>query len=218
MKLPRKFRQRTRIFLQIILLVLLVSSVTFADNAIEKVQKLVGEVVEKSYPELKNAKIEVKTFASESDYFRSQFSFSRFLTFRQMHYIVFVNRQVFEKNAPPEGVRSIIAHELAHVLYFKKHNRFELLGLVSLSSKNFTRQFERKADLEAVSRGYGEGLKLYRMWLYQNIPANKLNEKKRNYFSPEEIDLLLQKLNEKPELIEKWRKKAPRNAPEIATN
>ncbi len=202
--------------LRIILLVLVFVSVGTANDAIEKAQKLVGEIVEKSFPELKDAKIDVKTFASQSDYFKSQFSFSRFLTFRQMRYIVFVNPKVFEKNAPDDGVRSIIAHELAHVLYFKKRNRLELLGLVNLTSKNFTQQFERKADLEAISRGYGEGLKSYRNWLYQNISAMKLEEKKRNYFSPDEIDLLLKKLNEKPEIIEKWRKKVPRNSNEIS--
>ena len=180
-----------------------------ANDAVEKTQKIIAEIVDKSYPELKNATIEVKTFESDSDYFRSKFSMARYLTLKKMHYIIFVNPQVFEKNAPENGIHSIIAHELAHALYFKEHNRFELMGLVGLSKKSYTAKFERGADLEAISRGFGTGLKEYRAWLYQNIPPKKLEEKKRNYFSPTEIDLILEILQQNPAKIDEWRKRVP---------
>ena len=69
--------------------------------------------------------------------------------------------------------------------------------------------------MEAIARGYGEGLKDYRNWLYQIIPAKNLEEKKRNYFSSEEINLMLEILKTKPETIEKWRKNIPRNKSEL---
>lgn len=175
-------------------------------DTIQKTQKIINEVIEKSYPELKNKRIEVKTFKSESDYFRARFSYNKYLTFQKMRYIVFVNPQVFTKNAPDDGVRSILAHELAHVLYFAERDRLELLGLVKLSSKSFTKKFEHRADLETISRGYGEGLKEYRAWLYQNIPAKNLAEKKRNYFAPEEIEKVMNLFQQKPEKIAEWRK------------
>lgn len=190
-----------------LLFVLAIAANSFAQtDSIQKTQKIISEVVKKSYPELKNKRIEVKIFQSESDYFRARFSYNKYLTFQKMRYIVFANPQVFAKNAPENGIRSIIAHELAHVLYFAERNRFELLGLVSLSSKSFTQKFERRADLEAISRGYGDGLKEYRAWLYQNIPQKNLAEKKRNYFSPEEIDKVIELFKEKPEKIAEWRK------------
>ncbi len=34
------------------------------------------------------------------------------------------------------------------------------------------------------------GLKEYRQWLYQHVPAKALAEKKRDYLTPEEIDAL----------------------------
>jgi hypothetical protein len=182
-----------------------------ADTTIEKTQKIVTEIINNSYPELRDATIEVKTFTSDSDYFRSQFSMSRYVTFQKMHYIIFVNSAVFTKNAPENGIRSIVAHELAHALYFKEHNRFELMGLVKLSGKDYTAKFERQADLESIARGYAEGLKLYRIWLYQNIPSKKLEEKKRNYFSPTEIDLILEILKQNPAKINEWRKRVPLN-------
>lgn len=204
-----------RIAIQIFLVVALFTSIQAQSDAIQKTQKIINEVVEKSFPELKTKKIEVKNFQSESDYFQSRFSFGKMLTFQKMRYIIFVNPKVFEKNAPESGIRSIIAHEIAHVLYYSKRNRMELLGLIKLSSKDFTQKFERGADLEAIARGYGSGIKDYRQWLYLNIPQKNLEEKKRNYFSPEEIDLMLEILRQKPEMMEKWRKNVPRNKAEL---
>ena len=76
-------------------------------------------------------------------------------------------------------------------------------------------RFERAADLEAVRRGYGAGLKEYRRWLYQNIPPKNLHTKKRDYFSPEEIDLILTATEDNSQFFDFWRKNIPRSAAEI---
>jgi hypothetical protein len=132
-----------------------------------------------------------------------------------MRYLVFVNPRVFEMQAPEEGVRAIIAHELAHLVYFKRRNRVRLAGLVRLTSKRFTARFERWADLKAISLGYGEGLKEYRRWLYSNVPASKLADKQRNYFSPDEIDAIFSKARARPELFEHWLKNVPLSMDQI---
>jgi hypothetical protein len=204
-----------RFILQLFIIFALAAHFYPQTDAIQKTQKIINEVIEKSYPELKSKRIEVKTFQSNTDYFRARFSFNKMLTFQKMRYIIFVNPQVFTKNAPEKGIRSILAHELAHVLYYAERNRFELLGLIKLSAKDFAQKFERGADLEAMARGYGEGLTEYRKWLYQNIPLKNLEEKKRNYFSPEEIELMLEILKQNPKSLEKWRKNVPRNKMEI---
>lgn len=179
--------------------------------AVSETSRIIVEIVKESYPELANAKIKVETFESRSDFFRSQFSVARFLTFRRPHFVIFVNPQIFSKGAPPDGVRAIIAHELAHTDYYRRHNRFELLGLIALKSQSFTVRFERGADLQAIKRGYGEGLKSYREWLYRNIPAKKTPAKKRDYFSPEEIDLILAAMKENPSAVDDFIKKVPRD-------
>lgn len=184
------------------------ASATFA---IDRTRKLIDELCATAYPELRNARIDIQTFQSRADYFRSSFSLARFLLLRKMRYRLLVNPRVFELQAPDEGVRAILAHELGHTLYFKQRNRIELLGLVRLAGKGFTARFERWADLQAISRGYGAGLKAYRQWLYQHIPANKLTEKQRNYFSPEEIDAILAVLQKHPEQMAYWRKHVPLN-------
>lgn len=204
-----------KIYLTAILIILPSAVFPQANEAIERTNKIVGEIIEKSYPELKRSKIEIKLFESNSNFFKSQFSISRFLTFRRINFVIYVNREVFRRSAPDAAVRAILAHELAHVLYYQRKNRFELLGLVGLTDQSFTAKFERRADLEAIARGYGVGLKSYREWLYENIPAKNLKAKKRDYFSPAEIDLMLRILRGKPEIIDVWRKRVPRNLKEI---
>ena len=176
---------------------------------------LLSEIKAASYPELRGADIQVKLFKSQSDYFRARFAVPQFLTGRRMRYVVFVNAAVFTRQAPEEGVRAILAHELAHVVYFRRRNRLHLFGLVRLASKEFTARFERWADLQAIARGYGEGLKAYRKWLYQNIPAKDVSEKKRDYFSPEEIDAIVSAAQRRPDLLAYWLEHVPRNLKEI---
>lgn len=182
--------------------------------AIEKVRKIIRDIAPKSYPQIKLKKVRVKTFTSDTNFFKARFSLTRFLTLQKMRHSIYVNPKVFELNAPEEGIHGIIAHELAHVAYYTEKNRFELLGLVSLASDDFTAKFERKADLEAISKGYSKGLIKYRKWLYKNIPAKELEVKKRNYFTPEEISLLIPAIEKDPNLIEKLRENIPRNLEE----
>jgi hypothetical protein len=182
---------------------------------IEKTEKILDEIINGSFPELKNKRPNVKTFTSENTYFKSQFSVVNLLTFTKIKTIIFVNPKVFKKNAPDEGIKAILAHELAHSLYYKRKNRFQLLGLVSLIGENFTLKFERRADLTAIERGYGEGLIKYREWLYQNIPPKSVIEKKRNYFTPEEIEFLISENKKNPSLINKLKKQVPKNLEEL---
>jgi len=185
-----------------------------AVDAANRTRMLIDKVIASSLPELEGSDIRVKMFRSRSDYFKARFGYPQYF-FTRMRYLVFVNPRVFEMQAPEEGVRAITAHELAHLVYFKRRNRARLAGLVRLASKRFTARFERWADLKAISLGYGEGLKEYRQWLYRNVPASKLAEKQRNYFSPDEIDALLSKARARPELFEYWLKNVPLNINQI---
>jgi len=183
-------------------------------DAVNRSRALVDEIIAASYPELKGADIRIKPFRSRSDYFKARFGFPQYF-FSRMRYLVFANPRVFELRAPEAGVRAIIAHELGHILYFKRRNRVRLMGLMRLTSKRFSAEFERWADLKAISLGYGEGLKEYRRWLYRNVSASKLAEKQRNYFSPEEIDAILTASRRRPELIDYWLKRVPLSLDQI---
>ncbi len=176
---------------------------------------MVERVRAASFPELGRLDIRVKTLKSDSDFFHARFAFHQFFFFERMSYLITVNPAVFKLQAPPDGLDAITAHELSHVLYYSSRRRLRLLGLVRLASENSNARFERGADLEAISRGYGEGLKEYREWLYYNVPTKALQEKKRNYFTPPEIDALLFRIHNQPALLGSWLKKPPLNLQEI---
>jgi hypothetical protein len=152
--------------------------------------RLVDEVQAASFPELSSIRISVRCFSSDSDYFRARFSIPRFLVGAKMRYFVEVNFTPALVTAPEEDRRAIVAHELAHVAYYAGHKRIFLFGLVRLGNKGSRARFERDADAQAIRLGYAKGLKEYRMWLYQHVPAWALAEKKRDYLSPEEIEAL----------------------------
>ena len=105
-----------------------------------------------------------------------------------MQYVIRVNGGPVIRTAPAGGDRAILAHELAHVQYYASGNRIHLFGLIRFGNARYRRKFERQADLEAIQLGYAQGLKSYRLWLYQHVSAKAFLEKKRDYLSPEEID------------------------------
>ncbi len=156
----------------------------------EWAERLVRDVRSSSFPELADKDIRVGQFTSDSDYFQARFSISRFFLGRRMRYLIRVNSGATLLTAPEEGRRAIVAHELAHLAYFAKGNRLRLLSMLRFPGKGFRKRFEKRADVEALRRGYAQGLKQYRVWLYQHVPSGALPEKRRDYLSPDEIDAL----------------------------
>jgi hypothetical protein len=152
--------------------------------------RILRDVQTSSYPELSHKNIQVREFTSRSDFFQARFSIWRFLAGRRMLYVIRVNSGDELLTAPEEGRRAIIAHELAHVSYYADGNRLRLFRLLRLASKGFRERFEKRADVEALRRGYANGLKQYRVWLYQHVAVGALREKQRDYLSPEEIDAI----------------------------
>lgn len=186
-----------------------------AEDAVERTREIVNEAVNTSFPELKKYPIRIKTMRKEATYFETRFSISRYLAFRGIRIIMSVNPCVFELGAPLDGIRAIIAHELGHADYYRRKNFFQLVSLVRLVNGDSSVNFERKTDLVAIERGYGDGLIKYRKWLYQNIPQEKVAPKKRSYFTPEEIALLIPAMAGRPDLRGKLSRKVPRNIAEL---
>jgi hypothetical protein len=183
--------------------------------ALSQTRQLVQKIRSASFPELKHVEITVEPFHSDVDFFRARFRIPQFFFGRKLQYLLKVNPEAFEFQAPDAGLEAIVAHELGHIVYYAQGNRLKLFGLTRLVSSDFTARFERWADLQAISRGYGESLKTYRLWLYQHVPQNKLEEKRRNYFTPAELDMILSRIRTQPELFNRWLQDVPRNLKEI---
>jgi hypothetical protein len=156
----------------------------------EWAERLVRNVQSSSFPELAKKDIRIDQFTSDSDYFQARFSIPRFILGRRMRYVIRVNSGATLLTASEDARRAIVAHELAHLAYYAKGNRLHLLGLLRFPGKGFRERFEKRADVEAVMRGYAQGLKEYRIWLYEHVPPGALPEKRRDYLSPAEIDAL----------------------------
>ena len=184
-------------------------------TSIDAVSAASQEVRATSFPELSNVNLEIHTFHSQADYFRTRFSLPRFFFLQRMRYFVEVNPALYNQGAPADGVCSVLAHELAHVVALQHGNRIRRLGLVRLLSGSFTARFERKTDLEAIRRGYGDGLKSYRSWVYAHIPPRSLAAKRRNYFSPKEIEKIQGRLREQPDLFGYWSRHVPLSLAEV---
>jgi len=185
------------------------------DPALVDITLLVDSVRATSYPQLKDEQITLREMHSDHIYFESRFTFTSFFFSPRLHYIISYNPEATAKQIPADGLRAIVAHELAHIDYYAKQRRMGLIGLTRLASAPFAARFERSADLEAISLGYGPGLASFRTWLYRNIPAAWMDEKKRDYFSPEEIDAILTAARQSPQIMGKFTACVPRNLTEI---
>ena len=179
------------------------------DDDVSGEEHMLRELIAQSFPALAHVAIKLKPFHSDSDYFRTSFSAHRFAFGMKMQYVVLVNREWRSRSAPIEGVRSILAHELAHIEDLSHGKRIGLFRLVGLASHEGTARFERRADLTTMARGYGAGLEAYRTWLYGHIRESKVAEKRRDYFSPEEIEAALAAATTRPALFDCWMRDVP---------
>jgi len=184
------------------------------DPALSDIARIVDSVRAASYPRLSGEQITLREMRSDHIYLESRFTFMSFFTPR-LRYTILFNPEASARQIPPDGLRAIVAHELAHIDYYYGQSRMGLLGLVRLASARFAALFERSADLESIALGYGPGLSSYRTWLYRNIPDAWMDEKKRDYFSPEEIDAILKAVRRNPQIMRKFSACVPRNLAEI---
>jgi hypothetical protein len=185
------------------------------DKSPVAVRQTLEQVEARAYPEVQSKDLRLRTFHSKSDYFRTRFSLPRFFFFLPMRYFVEVNPELFTRGAPADGVCAILGHEMAHVADLSHGNRIRLFRLIKLLSSGYTIRFERRADLEAIRRGFGPELIAYRNWVYNNIPPAKVPEKKRNYFSPPEITVILELTRTNRQLFDEWKRTVPLNQAEI---
>jgi hypothetical protein len=179
------------------------------------IEKAINDVRHASFPELERADISVYDLHSEFDHLQARFTVSSFFA-RKLRYMILFNPEAIRRHVPADGLRAIVAHELAHINYYESQSRMGLLSLALLLLPAFTARFERKADLDAIALGYGPGLEIYRIWLYRNIPREAEAEKKRDYYTPDEIEALLQAETKHPGIMSKFSRCIPRNLAEIA--
>lgn len=185
------------------------------DAYINKVRSLTFEIAKRSFPEIDTAKIRFETFKSNSTFFKARFSIGRFVTFQPSRYIFYINPSAEAKGIGDEALAGVIAHELAHIRYYTSKNRIELLGLGALLCSGFRTRFERRADLRAIERGYGEQIIAYRKWIYGIISAKARRSKKRFYLTPDEIRIVIDEAMPDPVKMRRLKRDVPEDIDEL---
>ncbi len=164
--------------------------------------RALGESVRKQlFPQLATASIQYKIFSSKEYFFEAQFSLRRR---SKRTYSIKVSRHLFSQRCPLEAVRGILAHEFAHIDDYDQRSG---LGIALLGTRMIFRRsrekYEKRTDIKGLlfaaeknlHRQYAENLITYRQWLYKHLPPKKLVKKKRIYFTPKEIVLILERIN-----------------------
>ncbi len=142
-----------------------------------------------NYPELSGFKIHLEGFESDHDFFKSSTQiFTVSEKPRDRVYLVLFNNQVLRDPPTREAIRAILAHELKHIVDYTHMTTWETAEFAVQYGLFPVAHYERATDLHALELGYAEGLKQYREWLYARVDLKTLALKKRNYYTPEQID------------------------------
>jgi len=98
----------------------------------------------------------------------------------------------------PGALAAVLTHELGHV---SDYVGMDSAGLVDFAlwyasqdpmTSDELAAYERATDEQALTRGCAAGLARFREWVYAHADAEVEAEKRRNYYSPEEIDAWVQ--------------------------
>ena len=177
---------------------------------------LINKIKKESFPELSNTKISLGSMKSDFAYLGSRPILHSLLWPFKVKYKITVNPKLFKMELPLFALEGILAHELAHTAYYVTKGRFGVIltGHIFISKPAHI-DFERRTDVDAIMRGYGEGIKAYREVTYKYLTDEQINVKNKLYFSIEEIDQLMLAYQEYPELKEVWLDQPPLSLADI---
>lgn len=162
---------------------------TDSPTQIEDLNPLKQNVIRYYFSTLKKTSIDFELLTSHSDFFNASVDYKTIENDPlERRYLIKVNHALFTNNAPGLGVAAILVHEIKHILDYTTYAMDDFIGFGLWYATSDVRDYERATDEFALSVGCATGLKQYRQWLYEHVPASALLEKKRNYYTPEEID------------------------------
>lgn len=140
--------------------------------------------------ELRGVEVGLAPLPGETDFFNAGVDLTTAdLPGMERRYIIRANSAIFSGDEPPIGATTaILAHELQHVLDYTAMSGDELVDFALEYSEGDISTYERATDEAVLERGCATGLKAYREWLYEQIDAEAEAAKRRDYYTPEEID------------------------------
>lgn len=182
---------------------------------LSQVETILDDLIETSFQELKGIRYVLYTFKSKTIRFRSNFRLGS-LFFGKRVYRIGVNRSVLSDPPPPAALRAVLAHELAHTLYYHQRKRGQVLKTAKIFfNKEAQVDFELATDLEAARRGFAPGLADYRRWVQPRLPKNKSAGYGSKYYEAEDFQLIGRIASERPQVLLDWQRDPPRDAAEL---
>lgn len=164
-----------------------------------------SEVLEvlKHYPELRETRIRFKYKRLKDAFMQSQPTVWSLLFKRKSRrlYIIYANvlpsYDLSLEDIPREVLKGIVAHELAHIVYYNQTSALRLITDFIRYPINcpFKKSFERSTDVIAIEHGMGEYLKKAWQYIGFDAPLDEVFKAKKRfyYLSPIEIDKIIQK-------------------------
>ena len=192
-------------------------------NIVYQENKVIPAKIEKEakialsyFPELKDVPIEFR-FKDEikKSFMQAQPNFSNLFSGKKKRtYYVFISENLniegeeFSIDEVPSDVLvGWLGHELGHIMDYRNRSAMGLVifGLRYISSSNYIQTAERAADVYAVNQGMGEYILKTKNFILNNSELSDTYKRRiaKLYLSPEEIVVLVNKLEEDEEEEEK---------------
>lgn len=153
-----------------------------------ELRTLLAAVQDNLFPELEGVEITMAPNQSEDGFFSANPDLTTLSAPPlERRYVVAYSTVQFEAPPPRDAVTAILAHELKHVLDYTEMDTQELVDFGIWYLQGDIAAYERQTDEHALELGCGEGLILYREWLYDRVTPEVEAQKRIDYYTPEEI-------------------------------
>ncbi|SHJ54470.1 hypothetical protein SAMN04488007_0671 [Maribacter aquivivus] len=189
----------------LILILLSYTMVASAQHTIPNEITEEAKIALSHYPELANTRIEFK-FKKEikKSTMQAQPSFwSVFKSKKNRSYNILISERIkiadsvyYTKDIPSEIMIGWLGHELGHVMDYQQRSGFNLIGFgfKYVTSENYIREAERRADSFAVTHGMETYILATKEFILKKagLTQEYVDRIKNLYLSPEEIMLLVE--------------------------
>lgn len=154
------------------------------------------------YPELKNINIEIVFANTKTTMETRPVVVSLFA--KQRKYKIFVdtlvenNYGLLASEVPLNAQIGLFGHEFAHIIDYENKSNFEIIKIgKTYLTKGDIKSYETYIDKLTIQRGLGLYLKAWAEYVLNQSSASEeyKNYKKKNYLTPEEIQIFLNNLS-----------------------
>jgi len=158
------------------------------------------------YPDLKNTRIRFRRRALTTTMAARPTVLDMFRLRSKRHYKIFINhtrnkrKSPLLKNIPYEARVGVIGHELAHIVDYNNKSFVTIIGngVAYVTSDSFKQKLEYKIDGMAISRGLGNELYAFRLFVEEEAKTTRKYRKfkRKIYMTSEEIAQMIHEMNE----------------------